>query len=254
MYYRLQSVAKLLYVVTCLMLLAACGSTEGSSDGANNSNYQWPANIVGKAITFTVTEPQTAGIPAGYKITWNYGSGGQVQGHNPVTGETVAPDDYAYSKSATQAVITVNYYQYGLHAWEEFTLIPSSSTAGNYTYRADTASGQGVKTARGTYVIDSSSGTGTGTGTGGSTTTGQVAFWTKKTTTQSGSITVNIDNAYAGGLTQHFTSTPNCGDSGTLTKTLTSGSHSYSAKDGTLSWGPSSFTITAGGCLTYELR
>jgi hypothetical protein len=87
-----------------------------------------------------------------------------------------------------------------------------------------------------------------------SSTTGKVAFWTSKSTNQTGGISVTIDNAYAGVLTKYYSSAPTCGDSGTITKTLSVGSHSYTAKDGSLSWGPASFNISAGGCLTYELQ
>lgn len=85
-------------------------------------------------------------------------------------------------------------------------------------------------------------------------TTGQIAVWTSRSTTQTGSISVKIDNVSAGNLTQYYSSTPTCGDSGTVTKTLTTGTHSLSAADGTLAWAPASFSITAGGCLTFRLN
>ncbi len=85
-------------------------------------------------------------------------------------------------------------------------------------------------------------------------TTGQIAVYTTRTTTPTGSISVTIDNASAGTLAQFVTGTPTCGSPGTLTKTLTAGSHTLSAASGALTWGPSTFTITAGGCLAYALN
>lgn len=85
-------------------------------------------------------------------------------------------------------------------------------------------------------------------------TTGQIAVYTTRTTTPTGSISVTIDNASAGTLTQFVSGTPTCGSAGTLTQTLAAGSHTLSAASGTLTWGPSTFTITAGGCLAYALN
>jgi hypothetical protein len=85
-------------------------------------------------------------------------------------------------------------------------------------------------------------------------TTGQIAVYTTRATTQTGSTTVTIDNVTAGSLTTYFTSAPTCGASGTVTKTLSVGSHTLSAADGTLTWGPTTFSITAGGCVTFALN
>jgi hypothetical protein len=103
----------------------------------------------------------------------------------------------------------------------------------------------------------SSSGSGSGSGSGagsGSSSTGQVAVWTRRSTWDTSTINVSIDGSSIGSLTTYYTSTPNCGDSGTVTTTLAVGSYSLSASDGpNQSWGPSSITITSGGCLMYEL-
>lgn len=99
------------------------------------------------------------------------------------------------------------------------------------------------------------SGTGS-TGGGGSTTpvatTGQIAVWTSRST--GSSIAVSIDNASVGSLDSYFNSTPTCGNAGTITRTLSAGTHTLSATATGGSWGPSSFTITAGSCLTYQLQ
>jgi hypothetical protein len=64
-----------------------------------------------------------------------------------------------------------------------------------------------------------------------------------------------VDGSSAGTLSSYFTSgTPSCGDSGTVTRTLSAGSHSFSASASNATWGPASFNISAGGCLTYQLQ
>lgn len=94
--------------------------------------------------------------------------------------------------------------------------------------------------------------TGTGTTTGNQSTTGQVAVWTSRSS--GSSIAVSIDNTAIGSLTSYFSSTPTCGSSGTLTKTLSVGSHLIKATATGGSWGPSTINITAGGCLMYQLQ
>ena len=102
---------------------------------------------------------------------------------------------------------------------------------------------------------------GGGSGSGGATTgstsggatgsaTGQISIWTNS---QQGVNAVYIDNVAVGGLTNFFTGTPTCGANGTITKTLSVGTHSVNATDTNASWGATNVTITAGGCLTYEL-
>lgn len=137
------------------------------------------------------------------------------------------------------------------------TLLYQGSRAGDYTpasswndaTRGDSGYCGGTATSSG----GSTGGTGTGSGTSGST-TGQIAVFTRRSNVGS-SISVSIDGSSAGTLTSYFmTGTPDCGDAGTVTRTLSAGSHSLSASASSGSWGPTTVRIVAGQCLTFELQ
>lgn len=138
------------------------------------------------------------------------------------------------------------------------TLLYQGSRAGDYTpasswndaTRGDNGYCGGTATSGG----GSTGGTGTGsTGSSGGT-TGQIAVFTRRSNVGS-SISVSIDGSAAGTLTSYFvTGTPDCGDAGTVTRTLSAGSHSLSATATSGSWGPTTVRIVAGQCLTFELQ
>lgn len=125
----------------------------------------------------------------------------------------------------------------------------SAATSGDGGYCSGNTSSSGSNGSGSGSGSGSSSG---GTSSGGST-TGQIAVYTRRSSSPA-AISVTIDGQSVGSLTSYFFSTPNCGDSGTITRTLPVGTHTLSASSGNLSWGPGSFSITAGGCLTYELQ
>jgi hypothetical protein len=68
-------------------------------------------------------------------------------------------------------------------------------------------------------------------------------------------IDVEIDGVYEGSLDSYYTSQPDCGDEGTVTVDVVSGSHSVYAEcyDGDVAWGPENFSVESGYCLIISL-
>lgn len=68
-------------------------------------------------------------------------------------------------------------------------------------------------------------------------------------------IDVEIDGAFIGSLDSYFTSDPSCGDPGTVSIDLMSGTHSLYAEcyDGDIAWGPGNYTVEPGFCLIISL-
>ena len=87
--------------------------------------------------------------------------------------------------------------------------------------------------------------------------TGQLTVWNSNSSPCSSgagsTISVYIDGSYVGGLSYYYSSNPGCGASGTITKTVSPGSHSVSATCGTNTWSPTSIYVNAGGCSTFQL-
>lgn len=88
--------------------------------------------------------------------------------------------------------------------------------------------------------------------------TGQLSVWNSDPTPcpagAGSTISVYINGAYAGGLSTYYNSAPSCGASGTVTQTLSPGSHTVSASCGSAMWGPMNVTVSSGGCFKLELN
>lgn len=81
--------------------------------------------------------------------------------------------------------------------------------------------------------------------------TGQLAIWTSN---QYGVAQVYIDNENVGSLTSYYTGQPDCGASGTVTKTLSAGSHTVKGTNNNTNWGPMGVTVQTGRCTLLELQ
>jgi hypothetical protein len=80
-------------------------------------------------------------------------------------------------------------------------------------------------------------------------TTGQLSIWTD----YSSQIAVSIDGGFAGTLTSYFSSTtPTCGQSGTLTLTVPIGGHAIGGVSGATTWNGTA-TVAAGQCTLFKL-
>lgn len=68
-------------------------------------------------------------------------------------------------------------------------------------------------------------------------------------------IDVYIDDVYAGSLDQYYTTTPDCGESGTVTLPVTPGTHKFAAScaSGSTTWGPDYYNVDDGVCYKWEL-
>jgi hypothetical protein len=78
------------------------------------------------------------------------------------------------------------------------------------------------------------------------------------TTSAAGAISVFVDGAPVGGLVEALSPGQECGASGTVTSTVTPGTHTLSAKgthpNVSMSWGPVQRTIAAGDCYIWRLN
>jgi hypothetical protein len=119
-----------------------------------------------------------------------------------------------------------------------------------------------VGTGSGSSSSSSSSGT-TGSSSGGTSSSsssssggsslGQVTFWTASDL-GCGSITVTVSGYTSASIGSYYTSgISDCGATGCATYNLSPGTYSYSAECSSYTWSDS-FTITANGCLKYELQ
>jgi len=94
-------------------------------------------------------------------------------------------------------------------------------------------------------------------GGSGSPSKGQLMVWNSNSQPcpagAGSTISVYIDGQYAGGLSHYYTTTPSCGASGAVTKTLSVGSHTVKGSCGTSTWGPKTVMVTEGGCYRLEL-
>ena len=255
-------VQRVFLLVLVVFGLAACGETSDSSSGdsGSNSDYNWPASIVGNRIDFTLTQASGDSVASGLTVSYYYDAGGSVVGRNPESGAEYVPDRYSYSAGGSSARI---YLDYG-YGYEDYTLYPSSCTTGSYNATSEIY-GQASAENSGTYVITGgtdacgdavgggSGGSDSGSGSGSSS-TAAISVWSSEC--DEGNIDVYIDSTYRGSLTSCFTSgTPSFGQSGTITVSgLAAGSYSVYGESTTASWGPSSTFLSAGEELLFEFQ
>lgn len=90
-------------------------------------------------------------------------------------------------------------------------------------------------------------------GSTGGNNEGQIMFWTRSDQ-NCGSISVSIANK-SGTISSYYSSgSPSCGASGCATFTLPAGSYTYTASCSNTTWGPTTVTVTKGGCFKMELQ
>lgn len=137
-------------VTITMVLLFLIGCSGGSStSGEENDLFNWPANIFGQEIDFTV-KTFTGGSVQG-TINYSYDESGAVVGTNPETGAKYYPDSYSYSFESGVATIRMEYS--GGIAYEEYMLTPISCFTGTYSLTSFDGAISG--TSEGDYVITS---------------------------------------------------------------------------------------------------
>lgn len=251
-------------ITASTLWLAGCGGGSSSDlPSSGNSSVGAPSSILSLTLVETVSRSGfTPGTPGasinitqpGGTLTYSFIDANTILGE----GVNVVPT-LSWSYSASGKVATIRQVlQYG-----ETTDVLTFNTPTSGTFRSDGRLVTGTTFYfEGTFTVSPYSGSGSGNSSGsgsgsgssnGGSTTGQVAFWTRSAS--SGYISISVDGSSVGTLTSYYTSgTPTCGDSGTVTRTLSVGSHSMRATANNASWGPASFNVSAGGCLTYELQ
>ena len=129
-------------------------STNPDGSNVDNTDFNWPAHILGYEISFIVEgDSATAptNIPIGSEVIYQYSENGAVQGTNPVSGNIYYPDSYSYAFYDNIAAINLSYS--GGLATEVYELTPTSATEGTYYYTGNTGSGSGDLNNWGRYVI-----------------------------------------------------------------------------------------------------
>lgn len=133
------------FVLTAFIALfvAACGGGDGDGNDGGSSgegaNADFPGDIIGERIEFTVTEEVTeSSVDVGFTVVYDFSSDGKVQGTNPQTGQILEPVRYEYQVDGNSATIFL-YYQYnnGGEGYEEYNLAGKGSILqGSYDYEA----------------------------------------------------------------------------------------------------------------------
>ena len=82
---------------------------------------------------------------------------------------------------------------------------------------------------------------------------GSIIFWLKANYNL-GTIDVYIDNSFVGTITSYYSNgNPQCGSQGCVTKSLTTGQHSFSAVSQSGAHWNNNFEVSSGTCKPYEL-
>jgi len=260
-------------VLILTVCLAACGSGDGATTGAATTQNSPAAVLAMKAKKATKSSYSETGIAAiyangssSYDVTVSEATPlsikiGLAPGTNSgrsadwwVFAET--PDawySYVYPTGWVKDFLPA--YTGAMFDFPSFEVLNSALPAGDYTFyfAVDTIpDGYFDSDASELAFVDVHITASGGTG-GPSETTGQIAIWTNS---QYGVDSVYLDNSYVGTLDSYYSSgTPTCGDSGTITRTVTAGTHTVSASNSSTgtTWSEKNVTVTPGGCLTYIL-
>ena len=232
--------------------LISCAETGSDIGSSGSSGTGAPDSIIGYKLVQTVTgndgKPTT--ISVGREIIYEFISSTTIYSGGGLA--ELPTTSWSYSASGDTGIVRLNYDA----GYSVETLKFTSSTGGTYTSFSELNSGT-TGDVSGTFIITGSGTAADDTGTDGACTetTGQLTIYTS--VGDEGSIAVSVDGSSAGTLSSYYTTGgPTCGtsDSGTITRTLSAGSHSVSATSDTgSSWGPTSQSITACECLTLEL-
>lgn len=220
-----------------LRATAASGSQfigwQGGCPGVGNA--QDCSYVLGASATLTAQfEPTTVASATGRLSIWtDYASAINVQVNGAATGSLTQYFATSTPTCGQVGTLTVT-LPVGTHA--------VSGVSGSTTWNTS-----GSVTSGGCTLLKLSAPAGGG-GTGG-TTTGRLSIWTD----YASAITVHVDGAAAGSLTQYFpSSTPSCGQAGTLTVTLPAGTHAVTGVSGSTTWNTSG-SVTSGGCTLLKL-
>lgn len=229
----------------------------GSGCLKEDKHPEYPFNIIGAKIEFTITSCNGCGMQPGHRVIYEYGSSGQVQGFNTQDNNTISVDSYSYSRASNKRSASVRLNYHNGVATEDYDLSSSDDNwmEGSYEYTGQTPTA--YATARGTYRVicsDCASFSGGSSGTGTNTNSGRVSFFTKSDF-GCGNITINVQNQGSKILSQfHSNGISNCDAQGAATFELTPGQYTFTASCGSISWGPTSFTVYANLCKRYELK
>jgi len=249
------------FVVLAALFVGGCAEEEtGSSGGSPNTNYNWPADIIGYEIQFTVVDAENSGMDVGNVVRYTFDSNGSVRGYNPKEDQWYTPESYYYDRSGHKAEVLLTYY--GGAASETYTLtaISEDGLEGNYDYTGVTGTGTYHNT--GTYKVLT---TNASTGNSSEDNTQNTATGTGKLTIYNlngkavAPISVYVDGSYVASFRQYYTDSgpANCdvaNNEATVTLTKEAGTYTIRAADsGSASWGPKSVEVTDGGCALFGL-
>lgn len=246
------------------------------TDYTGSINVSVDGNSVGTVATAFSTTPAcgqagtvTITVPAGTHTIAGSGGGNQWSGSANVT----AGQCSMYKLAASSVAPTTG----RLSIWTDYTSPITVNVDGGVAGSLTTYFSNGAPACgqAGTLTITVPAGAHTVGGVSGSTTwngsatvtaggcslfqlrapanngpsTGTLSIWTDYTS----AISLKVDGAPVGNLTTYFASTtPACGQSGTVNVTLPAGTHTVSGISGSITWNGTA-TVTAGGCSLFKL-
>lgn len=227
---------------------APASATPGAtSSGATGKFYRRTNGTTALALNgsqsyFCSWDDCPGGVTCGMKVYGN-DKGTAIDWQIPTSSTATATTTMDVSKSGTSLTLTYQGARVG-----DYTEVASWSEA---------ARGDNGYCGGSTGSTGAGAGTGTGAGSGGTTsggTTGRIGVWTSRSSLPQ-AISVSIDGSSVGSLSTYFTSAPTCGDAGTITRTVSAGLHQVTASAGaSMSWGPSSVSVSVGGCAMMQLN
>ncbi len=244
-------------VLLAAVVVAACAPSDPDPGDSSPAAASAGSGASGKFYRRTTgTTAMALSGSQSYFCAWDDCPSGATCGVKVYGNDKGSSIDWQIPTSSTAtATTTMDVVQSG----GSLTLTYQGARVGDYTQVsswAEAAKGDGGYCGGSTSTAGSgggSSGGGSGGGSSGAT-TGRISVWTSRSSLPQ-AISVSIDGSSVGSLSTYFTSTPSCGDAGTLTRTVSPGVHQVTASAGaSMSWGPSSATVTAGGCSMMHLN
>lgn len=238
-------------LLSLVLVLAACGGGDDSSDSGGPSASSGGGGSTQTGTYYRRTNGTTAiALNGGSSsmCSWADCPGGATCGvrlDGVENGSNVVFQIPTSSGSKVPTTFQIERTGSGVTLWYQ------GSRAGDYTPVSSWA--DAVRGDQG--YCGGTGGSSGGSGSGGSSgaTTGRIMVFLGNGALSS-AVTVTIDGATAGTLTSYFSGTPTCGAAGTITRTVSLGGHTVSARNSEYSWAARTVNVTAGGCTAYELR